>query len=447
MIVRHVVRERRVSLAAVSMSLVLVFALSSVSRPCYADGAFPDELQIFLPAEQPHEIVLAANFGLLLSQDDGATWNLVCEAMISSSALVNVYQLGPDDALFAGFGSTVAHSTDHGCTWSNSQGLAPKTARDFFADPSDASRIYALGTGVVRTDSSGIYISTDEASTFGTPTDVEPASDLNGLEVARSNGQSVYATGSGPSLDGGSQVTFLLFSNDRGSSWTRIEHPELGEARLAIAAVDPLDANTLYLRSGLITQTDSLQISHDQGRTLGDALDLTESMSGFARADDGTLYVGSRVGHLWVRAPNATSFTQGTGPLIRCLGTRGASLFACGDNSADGFALGRSDDQGHTFQKVLAYADVQGLASCSQVQSACASAWQSFQQIFPPSSKSKSSSSSSKSKGCGCMPVDGGDVDQLFVLVAAMGLMGRRGLRQTPPLRPANAQPWFWLPK
>src|SRR5437868_895097 len=44
-----------------------------------ADGAFPDSMQIFVPAEAPHRIVLGTNFGLIISDDDGATWEWSCE--------------------------------------------------------------------------------------------------------------------------------------------------------------------------------------------------------------------------------------------------------------------------------------------------------------------------------------------------------------------------------
>ncbi len=41
-----------------------VLALSSLSGGrARADGAFPDSMALFLPADRPHELVLATNFG------------------------------------------------------------------------------------------------------------------------------------------------------------------------------------------------------------------------------------------------------------------------------------------------------------------------------------------------------------------------------------------------
>ena len=58
----------------------LVIALAAtVSKQASADGAFPDSMQIFVPADAPHRIILATNFGLITSDDDGATWEWSCE--------------------------------------------------------------------------------------------------------------------------------------------------------------------------------------------------------------------------------------------------------------------------------------------------------------------------------------------------------------------------------
>src|SRR5689334_2030057 len=58
----------------------LVIALATVvPKQAVADGAFPDSMQIFVPADAPHRIILATNFGLITSDDDGATWEWSCE--------------------------------------------------------------------------------------------------------------------------------------------------------------------------------------------------------------------------------------------------------------------------------------------------------------------------------------------------------------------------------
>src|SRR5258708_26917846 len=79
-----------------------VLALAA-TNPARANGAFPDEFSIHFPPDAPHRILVGANFGLLVSEDDGSTWRYSCEPWVtkgSSAALsdtsVFYYQLTAD---------------------------------------------------------------------------------------------------------------------------------------------------------------------------------------------------------------------------------------------------------------------------------------------------------------------------------------------------------------
>jgi hypothetical protein len=58
-------------------------ALLFLPLPARADGAFPDSIAIFAPADRPHRLLLATNFGLLVSDDDGS-----CSTGASASLVV-----------------------------------------------------------------------------------------------------------------------------------------------------------------------------------------------------------------------------------------------------------------------------------------------------------------------------------------------------------------------
>ena len=45
-----------------------------------ADGAFPDAQTVLLPPDRPQQIVVAANFGLVFSEDGGVYWQYSCES-------------------------------------------------------------------------------------------------------------------------------------------------------------------------------------------------------------------------------------------------------------------------------------------------------------------------------------------------------------------------------
>src|SRR5579862_2952411 len=79
--------------------LSAVLALPAAAR---ADGAFPDSLSLLLSQDHPNELVVASNFGLIWSSDNGASWSYVCEpAMSSPYGFLYQVSRAPTDAFFA----------------------------------------------------------------------------------------------------------------------------------------------------------------------------------------------------------------------------------------------------------------------------------------------------------------------------------------------------------
>src|SRR6266851_5651042 len=70
--------ENRPRLIAKLLPVIRLGLLLAGPLPARADGAFPDEMSIHFPASAPHRILLT-NFGLAVSEDDGATWRYSCE--------------------------------------------------------------------------------------------------------------------------------------------------------------------------------------------------------------------------------------------------------------------------------------------------------------------------------------------------------------------------------
>src|SRR5207248_545661 len=114
-----------------------------------ADGAFPDEFSIHFPPGSPHRIYIGANFGLLVSEDDGLTWRYSCEPWVvsgSNAALafanVSFYNVTADGVLLADAGDirNITRSSDVACTWPSSTGsVTGQFVADFFPDPNDAT--------------------------------------------------------------------------------------------------------------------------------------------------------------------------------------------------------------------------------------------------------------------------------------------------------------------
>src|SRR5438128_468343 len=384
-------RDRR-RLAALGL------AIAAWAGAAHANGAFPDEFSVHFPTGAPHRIFIGANFGLVVSEDDGATWRYACEPyVVGAVSNAILYQLASDGTMFAASLGGLTRSSDGGCTWVRSGGMAALSISDFFVDPNDSTFVLAIASGP---SGSGIYPSHDGGSTFG-PALFTTVDQLNGVEIARSARGVVYA------IAAGSNVT-LMRSSDFGARWTTTVLSVPAGTVGHLAAVDPEDANTVYLR--LITSiTDAIAITTDGGKTVPppEASVSGTVFSSFLRAGDGTVYAGTPGGDLYVRTAGSMTFVRRAGPHMRCLGQRtgSARVFACGDAFLDGFNLGYSDDGAQSFQPLVLFpeggppgmlersseglrsqlsapAHLSGPLTCPQVQTACASHWAALQKTL-----------------------------------------------------------------
>src|SRR4051812_34644037 len=75
-----------------------------LAGPARGNGAFPDEFSIHFPPSAADRIIVGANFGVMISEDRGATWRYACEPYVTEDssnplAMINVvyYQIGAAD--------------------------------------------------------------------------------------------------------------------------------------------------------------------------------------------------------------------------------------------------------------------------------------------------------------------------------------------------------------
>ena len=405
------------------IAAVLVTSMVS-ARSARADGAFPDEFQVLLPHDQPHTILLGTNFGLLRSDDDGQTWTLVCESLVTGGDNVLAYQLGADDALYAAYDGQVVRSIDDGCSWTKATGLVGDVVTDLFADPVDAQRLYALVAPPTLSAAAQAYVSTDGATSFS-PLLPPDAGYLVGIESASNAPRPLYLSTVLTQDDGGPLPAVLALVD--GGLAVHL-HPELAGKLLGIAHVDVNDANTIFFRVYQFgSKDDALVVSHDGAVTLTPLLSPGVELSAFVEGEDGALYTGSRTGKLWVEAPDAGVFTEIDGPHVRCLGERAGTLFVCGDDVQDGYALASSSDRGATLGPVLIYQrNVNGLAACEPAQTACQGGWESFEAAFGLNAESDGGTPAATNHGCGCGADTEDPLEGMFAAFAASWLRRRR---------------------
>lgn len=386
-----------------------------------ADGAFPDSMGIFLPADKPNQIIATMNFGLLISDDSGVSWKWVCEQAIGQNISlvggppISIYQLGPvpEDYLHAVSSDGVFSSMDSACTWKAATG--PMTdPTDVFPDPSNASHVLALSA-------TGLYQSNDAARSFTGPTYSGGDKDLVSVEIARSDPNTTYLT----MFQFVSNHPYVARSNDGEQTWQAIDVQSTVGSRLPrILAVDPLDAKTLYFRlTDFSTAQDALGVSHDGGESVHVALQLEDTMSAFLRRSDGALMVGTTNGGGFISTDHAETFSPWTTTLhFRALAEREGLIYAALDNANDGYAVGVSMDQGVTFSPLLRFDQLKGeLLDCGDVQKKCAGVWDNLQSMFGIGAPKPSSNPS----GCACSMAQRTS-SPWWMGVLLLGVVGRR---------------------
>jgi hypothetical protein len=167
------------------------------ASPARAHGSFPETKQVLLPADRPEQIILATNFGLIFSEDNGATWLFSCEDELSAYA--GPYLLGalPSHRIFAIAGAGLIYSDDDACGWQAARGtLSNVIPYAFTIDPSSSQRVYVVGVPRLGSrDGDKIYVSNDGGVSFGDPvfTSPERSAVLNVL-VAPSQPRRLFAS-------------------------------------------------------------------------------------------------------------------------------------------------------------------------------------------------------------------------------------------------------------
>jgi len=349
---------------------VTTVALASAlaAAPAKADGAFPDGQSIIVPADRPDEILLATNFGLLVSQDAGATWIWSCEQPVNSYG--RLYQMGPAPAhrLYAVANGKLVFSDDDACGWQVGGGaLGSELCEDAFVDPTDGTRVLAAGlasgtAGAVYT----VFESTDGGASFGRTLYTGAPGDLvTGLEVAASDPMTIDLALS----RGAAAAPTLARSSDGGATWQLTDlTAALGSGQVRIVAIDPTDNDRVWLR-WLGADGDALALATQGGATIAVPLSFDSgALTAFARTATGTLLVAGTL----AGAPalfrstdgGATFVALATPPPILALAQRAGTVYAAVDTTYEPFAEVTSTDEGTTWQPGLAFVDVAAIAPC-----------------------------------------------------------------------------------
>ncbi len=375
--------DRRLSkagCAAGAAALVLVAA-----SPSGANGRFPSANQIVFSPVDANLVVLRATFGILISRDAGATWVWLCEDAlgISSAATEDPSVcVSAGGSLIAGTSRALEVSPDLGCNWGALGGLlANEGIVDVALRPDAPHSIVALQSSYDRDAGGAGYVSQifesrdDGVSWSPLGARIQGGVVATTLDVAPSDPNRLYVAATRFATDAGPASASLFVSVDRGANWTERPLPALeptSESAVFIGAVDPTNADIVYLRSGKGVQSlepSRLFVTRNAGQSFQVALALAGQMLGFALSPDGkNVYAGGPGDGLLVAASGSLGSPGAFAHVapqvhVQCLATHGSDLWACSDELS-GFVAAVARDGGASFTPKLHFVDIKTPIAC-----------------------------------------------------------------------------------
>ena len=339
--------------------------LLCTARIAHANGRYPKADQLLIAPDDPQLLAVRTTFGLLLSHDSGRNWDWICERALGYSGVQDpTIGLMERGAIIAGLSEGIARSADQGCSWDFSEApLAGSPVIDLSVRGARADQALALVWDAQSIGySSRILASKDNGRSFSAHgTAIDPSVLVTTLDSAASDPHRLYASGT-RSVDG-VRSALLFASDDDGEHWS--EHalpfdPKL-EQGVYIAAVDPEDADTVYLRTSSASVS-RLLVTHDAGERV--SVVYSGSLLAFALSSDGKqLYFGGEDG-VHSGLASALLFEKRASLRVLCLAATADTVYACADEYS-GFTVGASRDGGFTFQPLLHLHTVRGPLACA----------------------------------------------------------------------------------
>jgi hypothetical protein len=423
----------------------VVVGLGLGSGSASANGRYPNADALIVDPSNVDHLVLRATFGTLVSIDAGASWRWVCEEAVGYVDMDPAMTLLSGGNLLHGFLGNIVVSRDDDCSY----GPLPFSADgrsfvDVTLDPVDTSRAWVLASGLEgRRQASLLRV----GASVDTPIVVAEGFVPSTVEVSRSRPERMYVVGFDASF-----IATLMASDDGGTTWVAHPIPIPGYSTLPmyLSAIDPVNPDVLYVRVDDGT-SDHLIVSRDAGLSFVDALTINGDMLGFALSPDGSqvaaggpgdaLHVASTADLIFRRAASIQS--------LRCLTWAERGLFACAQESLDGWTVALSTDQGQSFVPRWHVRDLVPLAcpAATSVGAVCERAWLDIASrigaALVPGSDPTPPAPPARDTGCGLAASPGGEARRSLGM-ASVGVLGtalmalaarvrrRRGKRRGP---------------
>lgn len=392
------------------LGLGISFALLGLAPLASANGRFPRGERLLEAPADPSHLVLAATYGLLLTRDAGKSWHHVCESAFAElgSEADPVAAFVADGSLLTSLYSSLSRSSADACDFGTTLAAGKsEVVPDFTLEAQNADHAIAVVAAVDngKVTSYRLHGSVDGGrlwEPFGVALP-EAVKLVLTVDVAPTDSNRIYLSGLGAG-----DVGLLLRSDDRGQSFSVSELPtaaQNGEAPY-IAAVDPQNADALYVRTdlwsyepetGISWGRDALLYSSDAGEHFSELLRAPGKLLGFALSPDGSelllgyadpvegqgrLVEASGLG-LYRGSAESGAFQHLFVGSISCLTWTPNAIYACTSQVEQGFALATIDEASlvlgeyPSFHPLLDLFEVKGSLECAACSSlaACAEDW------------------------------------------------------------------------
>ncbi len=351
----------------------------------------------------PVHIVAGLTFGLVRSDDGGATWKWMCEKAVGYAGTYDPdYAYAPSGAVFATTFDGLTAMRDS-CTF------ASEPSGNAFVSTVEAGSAAVIFGAADPTDSK-IYRSTDDGVTF--PTAGSPGQNndwWDSLEIS-ADGSRTYVTGyrynrrcsetstnagatcavvgdcMGPGAQCNAIKQFLLFYTDDNATFTPMVTTGITTSNTSVidvVGIDPADKTIVYVKSSFETGSrgDGIYKSTDSGQSWTKILATNDPYGlAFLVKADGVMIASTVTSGSQLSTARAACTDQTTcawtalesSPHINCLSENPATheVWACTRNydspgiPMDGFGIMKLDPANTAWTGVLRYQDIAGPVDC-----------------------------------------------------------------------------------
>jgi hypothetical protein len=354
-------------------AFLVALALAGAGGDAVANGRNPHTVAIHMRPGDPQTLYVSTTFGLVISKDEGCTFDWVCEQNIGYGGTWDPhYAVAADGAIFATTFEGLRVSRDGGCSFTTAAGTDGLWIDALAIGPTGEVWLGTAETGGVN----DVLRSVDGGVTFQSRGMASAEAWWKSVAVAPSDARRVYITGYKVA---GTPTGYFYRSDDGGAQWTpsALAGVAFGPTPvLRVRAVDPASPDVVYMTSeGATSPGDRLYRSADGGATWTEVLVSGATVQDVVIRDAQTVLVATQLrgttalvgGPTYVSRDGGQTFGELEGaPRLACLTqTPAGTLLGCGANWEPDFkAIARSTDGGATWDKLWRFVEMNGALTC-----------------------------------------------------------------------------------